>query len=205
MSDDRLEHLIDRLPDREAARRVLARLEAEQPALFASVRTRPAVLANLMTLAAYSPWLGDVLLAQPEVVEWLARQRNLDRTYTKETFLEELGRYAARHTDLDDQSQLAAFKRRELARIYLRDCLRISTLTETTEELSHLADAVLDRALTRAHQVTARSRAPTRRSSTATVSPRPRTRAAGSSRPSSPSSRSASSAAASSTTPPTST
>ena len=101
MSDDKLEHLIDRLPDREAARRLLPRLEAEQPALFASVRAKPAVLANLMTLAAYSPWLGDVLLAQPEIVEWLARQRNLDRTYTKETFLEELGRYAARINGVD--------------------------------------------------------------------------------------------------------
>lgn len=150
--DEKLERLIERLPDREAARRVVVRLEEERPAQFASIRRKPAVLANLATLAAYSPWLGDVMLAQPDVVDWLARQRNVERGYSKEDFLEELGRYAARNTDLDEQSLLAAFKRRELARIYLRDCLGLATLTETTEEVSHLADAVLDRALTVARQ-----------------------------------------------------
>lgn len=150
--DEKLEQAIERLPDSEAARRLYGRLEAELPAQFASLARKPATLVNLMTLAAYSPWLGDVLLAQPDVVEWMSRQRNLDRGYRKEDFLEELGRYGARHSNVDEQSLLAGFKRRELARIYLRDCLGLATLSETTEELSYLADAVLDRALVRAHQ-----------------------------------------------------
>lgn len=150
--NQKLEQLLDRLPDREAARRLVARLEAEHPTRFASLQRKPGVLANLMTLAAYSPWLGDALLAQPDTIDWLSRRQHIERGYTKEDYLEELGRFAARRLDADVQFMLAEFKQRELMRIYLRDCLRIATLTETTEELSHLADAILDRALTHARQ-----------------------------------------------------
>ena len=46
----------------------------------------------------------------------------------------------------------ARFRRRELLRIYLHDVRRAHTLVETTEELSNLADAILDYALSLAHQ-----------------------------------------------------
>ncbi len=43
--------------------------------------------------------------------------------------------------------ELALFRRRELLRIVLRDGLSIGTLAEITEEISNLADAILERAL----------------------------------------------------------
>src|SRR5262249_36018169 len=60
--------------------------------------------------------------------------------------------FLMRTFDVDLRSGLARFKRRELLRIYLRDCLRIATLAEVTEELSHLADVILRHALSVAYQ-----------------------------------------------------
>ena len=39
---------------------------------------------------------------------------------------------------------LSRFRRRELLRTYLHDIRRTRTIVETTEELSNLADAILD-------------------------------------------------------------
>ncbi len=47
---------------------------------------------------------------------------------------------------------LARFRRRELLRIYLRDIRRLGTIAEITEEISHLADAILEYALRLARQ-----------------------------------------------------
>src|SRR5207302_4309812 len=65
---------------------------------------------------------------------------------------EELALFIARTIDGDDALRLARFKRRELLRIYLRDCLRVATLSEVTEELSNLADVILRYSLARSHQ-----------------------------------------------------
>jgi glutamate-ammonia-ligase adenylyltransferase len=46
----------------------------------------------------------------------------------------------------------ARFRRRELLRVYLHDVRRTHTIVETTEELSNLADAILDYALSLARQ-----------------------------------------------------
>ncbi len=40
--------------------------------------------------------------------------------------------------------QIATFRRRQLLRILLRDVLGFAALSETTEELSNLADAIID-------------------------------------------------------------
>jgi glutamate-ammonia-ligase adenylyltransferase len=71
---------------------------------------------------------------------------------TREELEESLGRFALTHSQLDPQVLLARFRRRELLRIYLRDIRCTSTLVETTEELSNLADAVIAYALTHARQ-----------------------------------------------------
>ncbi|MBK6315521.1 MAG: hypothetical protein IPF53_14810 [Blastocatellia bacterium] len=87
---DTITRLLDRLPDREAPRRLLHRLETERPEEFvrltrASTPQKLASLANLLTLAAYSPWLGDVLFIQPELIGWLTRKKGLERGATRET------------------------------------------------------------------------------------------------------------------------
>ena len=66
---------------------------------------------------------------------------------------ESLARFALTNSSIDPQVLLARFRRRELLRIYLYDIRRTHTLVETTEELSNLADAILDYALSLATQV----------------------------------------------------
>jgi glutamate-ammonia-ligase adenylyltransferase len=66
---------------------------------------------------------------------------------SEEELFEELGRFAAIQSHLSEAAILSRFKRREWLRIYLRDCLKLATLTETTLELSNLADILLQRAL----------------------------------------------------------
>jgi glutamate-ammonia-ligase adenylyltransferase len=74
------------------------------------------------------------------------------RVKTREELGESLGRFGLTHSQLDPQVLLARFRRRELLRIYLHDIRGTSTLVEITEELSNLADAVLEHALTLARQ-----------------------------------------------------
>ncbi len=53
---------------------------------------------------------------------------------------------------MEPQVLFARFRRRELLRIYLRDIRRLATIAEITEEISNLADAILESALELAYQ-----------------------------------------------------
>ncbi len=74
------------------------------------------------------------------------------RVKSAEQLSEELARFVTRNIDTDERTRLTRFKRRELLRIYLRDCLGVATLSEVTEELSNLADVILAHALALALQ-----------------------------------------------------
>ena len=139
---------ISSLPDPRAARIFLERLESTG----FNARRDPLLLARLLTLAAYSPFLAESLLRQTEYIDWLDRQRDLGRSKTAEQLSEELARFVNLVANLDPAARLARFKNRELLRIYLRDCLHTATLAELTEELSCLADVILGYALSLAHQ-----------------------------------------------------
>ena len=147
-----IEAFIGSLPDPAGARTFLERLESSQPAYLD--RMPLLLVSRLLILASYSPFLGETLLLNPDHIEWLKREteRDLGRVKSAEQLSEELGRFSARVTAEDEPSRLARFKRRELLRIYLRDCLGLATLSELTEELSNLADVILTDALGAAHQ-----------------------------------------------------
>ena len=143
---------INQLPDPIAAEGFVVRLFDDYPAR-AKVWERDALFfSNLLTLAAYSPWLAETMLQQPDYIDWLKRERNFQLIKPKEQLLEELSKFAGRHSSITEQVMLARFKRRELLRIYLRDCLRAATLIELTEELSNLADSLLQYALNICYQ-----------------------------------------------------
>lgn len=140
------------LPDRDAARLFYERIMAE-PSQSTRLLTRDAgLLADVLALAAWSPLLATTLEQNTEYFQWLARERTQPRLKTREELDESLARFHLTHSQLDPQVVLARFRRRELLRIYLRDIRRISTLVEITEELSNLADAVLEHALSIARQ-----------------------------------------------------
>lgn len=150
--DAKVESLIRDLPDEKGARLFLERISNERPLTFENLTRAPAVLSDLLALAGWSPLLATTLEQNPDYISWLKRERADTRVRTREQLKESLARFALTNSSLSPQVLFARFRRRELLRIYLHDVRRAHTLVETTEELSNLADAILDYALSLARQ-----------------------------------------------------
>jgi len=147
-----VEFLLRDLPDQHGARLFSERLAKEQPRAYQKVLKQPALLADVLALAAWSPLLATTLEQNPDYLPWLSRERTDPRVRTRDELKEALARFALMNSSLNPQVLLARFRRRELLRIYLHDIRRSQTLVETMEELSNLADAILDYALSLARQ-----------------------------------------------------
>lgn len=150
--DERVESLIRDLPDQQDARRFLERLQKEHPRTYKNLDREPGLLSDALTLAAWSPLLATTLEQNPDYISWLMRERSSPRVRTRDELKESLARFALTHSSVSPQVLLARFRRRELLRTYLHDIRRTHTLVETTEELSNLADAILDYSLSLARQ-----------------------------------------------------
>jgi [glutamine synthetase] adenylyltransferase / [glutamine synthetase]-adenylyl-L-tyrosine phosphorylase len=147
-----VEFLLRDLPDPQGARLALERIEKDSPRNYQQLLKQPALLADVVALAAWSPLLSTTLEQNPEYLSWLSRERTNPRLRTRDELKESLARFALTNSSLNPQVLLARFRRRELLRTYLHDIRRSHTLVDTMEELSNLADAILDYALSLAVQ-----------------------------------------------------
>src|SRR4029079_15890025 len=136
-----IENLIADLPDPDTARRFYSDLSVQYSQIS---RVNEALLSDLLMLSAYSPLLATTVLQNTEYIQWLGRERSDTKVRSKEELLESLSRFSLLHTDLTPNVMLARFRRRELLRIFLRDLRRLGAIAEITEELSNLADAVIE-------------------------------------------------------------
>jgi glutamate-ammonia-ligase adenylyltransferase len=152
MLDEQLESLLRDLPDQDGPRAFLARLAQERPRELQKLKREPGLLSDVLALAAWSPLLATTIEQNPDYLAWLARERVNPRVRGTDELKESLARFALTNSSLNQQVLLARFRRRELLRIYLHDIRRSHTMVETTEELSNLADAILDYALQLASQ-----------------------------------------------------
>ena len=141
------EFLTSEVPDPEGSRRFLEQLAEIHPSHFTTLSSDAALLSDVLTLVSFSPLFAATLLHDPGHITWLRRERMDTRVRDKNTLLESLGRFALTHSSLAPNVMLARFRRRELMRIFLRDARRLSTVAEITEEISNLADAILEYAL----------------------------------------------------------
>lgn len=144
--------IINTLPDSDDARRFLERFAAKSPAQHAKLLRDRGLLADILTLASVSPLLAATLEQNPNYAGWLARHRAESNVRGKDELLESLGRFSLVNSTVEPQILLARFRRRELLRIFLHDIRRLTTIAEITEEISNLADAVLEFALRLAKQ-----------------------------------------------------
>jgi glutamate-ammonia-ligase adenylyltransferase len=151
-ADANLEFLLRDLPDQHGATSFVERLAKEQPRAHQTLLKQPALLSDVLALAAWSPLLATTLEQNPEYFSWLSRERSDPRVRTRDELKEALARFALTNSSLNPQVLLARFRRRELLRTYLHDIRRSQTLVETMEELSNLADAILDYGLSLARQ-----------------------------------------------------
>jgi glutamate-ammonia-ligase adenylyltransferase len=149
---EKIESLVRELPDRDGARLFFERLMREHPREAERLARHEGLLSDALALAAWSPLLSTTLAQHTDYLQWLSRERAHTRVKTREELGESLARFNLTHSQLDPQVLLARFRRRELLRIYLHDIRKASTLVEITEELSNLADAVLEHALSLARQ-----------------------------------------------------
>ncbi|HKE55865.1 MAG TPA: hypothetical protein VKB46_04155 [Pyrinomonadaceae bacterium] len=147
-----VEFLLRDLPDQNGARLFLERLSKEDNHAYQDLIKKPPLLSDVLALAAWSPLLATTLEQNTDYLAWLSRERSETRVRTRDELKESLARFSLTHSSLDPQVLLARFRRRELLRTYLQDIRRTHTLVETTEELSNLADAILDYALSLARQ-----------------------------------------------------
>ncbi|MGI8556399.1 MAG: hypothetical protein ACR2LT_08610 [Pyrinomonadaceae bacterium] len=140
------------LPDEEGARRFFYQLTETHPAAAQKLRKKTSLLADVLAIAAFSPLLAMTLLQNPAYISWLERRRESNSIRSKEGLLESLARFSLTNSQIELQILLSRFRRRELLGIYLRDIRRLGTIAETTDEISNLADAVLEYALGLARQ-----------------------------------------------------
>jgi len=121
--------------------------ETASPELLALLDKHPSLVHYAVVVFGNSSWLGDTLIHNPDLFYSLLRDRNLDRTHSREEFQESFARMRSRSFETDTAALLARFKRREYVRIMLRDVLGTATLAETTSEISALSDVLIAEAL----------------------------------------------------------
>lgn len=115
--------------------------------LFSHLRDSPKSLDLLLTLFGSSQHLSDILIRFPQDLHWLLQPGLLRQTRSKEESVEDLNGFLSR---VKSQGRawmaLRRFKMRETLRIGLQDLLGNLDLTAVTQQLSLMADVVLQRA-----------------------------------------------------------
>jgi [glutamine synthetase] adenylyltransferase / [glutamine synthetase]-adenylyl-L-tyrosine phosphorylase len=147
-----VERLLRQLPESHAAQLLFSRLVRVHDSIRRLFQREPGLLSDVLAIAAWSPLLATTLEQNPDYVTWLQRERASTRVRTREEMGESLARFALTSSQLDPHVLLARFRRRELLRTYLHDIRRARTIVETTEELSNLADAILEYGLNLSRQ-----------------------------------------------------
>ena len=135
-------------PDPDSALISFGRLVSEPTGETQRLLNRHHFLAHYaIVVFGHSRFLGETLLQNADLLQTLLRERNLDRSFSREEFHESLARFRSRSFENDVSLLLAHFKRREYVRIMLRDVLKLAPLAETTAEISALTDVLIEEAL----------------------------------------------------------
>jgi len=136
-------------PDPDSALNLFERLCAEVDiGVLRLMETHPFLIHYALTVFASSQYLGETLIQNSDLLHGLAREKNLDRSQSREDYSERFARLRARSSEGDFSALLARFKRREYIRIMLRDALRIASMAEITVEISALSDVLIEKAWT---------------------------------------------------------
>ena len=118
-----------------------------QSALIRYLHDDPRALQVLTTLLGASPFLSEVLIRSPEYFHWF--QQELDTSVPDRVdYRVELDRILSHDPHFGRRlDALKRFKRREMLRIAGRDLLDKDNLRSSTQQLSNLADVVIDGAI----------------------------------------------------------
>ena len=142
-----LASLLSQSPDPDGALNLLERyVYGAPPRVLGDIAHYPTALSYLVAIFSYSGYLAETLLSEPELVVQFALDRNFTKLKSQEDLMQDYARFSTTQPDPWLAASLARFKRRNYLRLVLKDVLRLSTLGETTLELSILADVILTNA-----------------------------------------------------------
>jgi glutamate-ammonia-ligase adenylyltransferase len=145
---DPVASLLAHSPDPDGALNLLERYVIGAPGdVLADLGRYPTALTYLVAIFGYSTFLAESFFADPTLPAQFARDRKFTKLKSREELMQDYARFSTTHPDVWLSAQLARFKRRNYLRIVLKDVLGLSTLGETTLELSMLADVMLWNAL----------------------------------------------------------
>jgi glutamate-ammonia-ligase adenylyltransferase len=140
--NNQFEMLLKASPDPGRALQYLSSLKERHPEAYQRLTAVPARLHYLITVFSYSHFLSGEILQNPQ---WLEQVSAMDRTLSTDEYLACLEQFlGVENRDVPPAYSLALFRRQQILRIVLRDVLGFCSLSEITEELSNLADAILD-------------------------------------------------------------
>ena len=140
--------LLAHSPDPDGALNLLERYVLGAPDdVLLDLARYPTALTYLVAIFGYSTFLAESFFADPSLPVQFARDRKFTKLKSREELMQDYARFSTTHPDVWLSAQLARFKRRNYLRIVLKYVLGLSTLGETTLELSMLADVMLWNAL----------------------------------------------------------
>lgn len=153
---ERLRLLLSRSADPDSVLHYLRRLLDQKPAAFQRLAVSPASLQYLVAVFSQSQFLGEELMKTPEWIETMGAHGDLHRVVSADEYMERLERSLADFgSGVPPPVEYARFRRRQLLRILVRDVLQFGTLSDITEEISNLADAIMESAYRRIrHELT---------------------------------------------------
>jgi glutamate-ammonia-ligase adenylyltransferase len=141
----RVEVLLASVPDPDNSLRCLETLRRESPSAFDRISSSPSALRCAISVFSYSRFLTESVIQNPERILQVANSGSLYRVLGVEEYEERLFEFLGKnHQGVPSARDLARFRRRQLLRIVVRDILNIATLSDVTEEISNLADAILN-------------------------------------------------------------
>ena len=144
--------LIKSSADPETAARYLSLFEAQHPVEAARLFGLPTGLPAAVAVFSHSAFLSEEVLRHPSWLREAISSPDLYRVLPSREMASRLCAELPEGTDVPPAQLFALFRRRQLLRILLRDVLGHGTLSEITEEISNVADAILDVALRRIRQ-----------------------------------------------------
>src|SRR3984885_14866828 len=137
--------LLSSSPDPDAVARYLDQFWRENPTSFLRIAGQVTTLRYLMAVFSYSAFLSEAVLKNPRWLEQLGRGGDMHRVLMAEEYETRLRQFIGWESDQAPSAvELACFRREQILRIFIRDVLGLGTLSDVTEELSNLADAILD-------------------------------------------------------------
>ena len=143
-SDRTRSWLLKSSADPENAARYLQSFEQQHANAAAKLFSTPAGLQAAVAVFSHSRFLSEEVLRHPE---WLAEaitSADLYRGLSADEMARRMESMLPEGSDVPPAHLFALFRRKQLLRILLRDVMGHGTLSDITEEISNVADAILD-------------------------------------------------------------